>query len=254
MKLDYDPLAPTYDQRYAASPMHSTGLSLLALAGKTPSGRILEAGCGTGHWLSELASHGYAIFGLDFSAGMLDQARASGALRTRGDAVHLPFAPGVFQLVFCVNALHHFGNPPRFIQAAAHCLAPGGVLAIFTSDPHDASEAWFVYDYFPGVWENDLVRFHPRQSILEWMVQAGLQVQPPQIAEQIDEPKNGRSILADPFLQKHACSQLALLSVPEYEAGLAAIRADLEAAEQRGETLVFPSRFTLWLLTGWKPG
>lgn len=116
MKLDYDPLAPTYDQRYAASPMHSTGLSLLALAGKTPSGRILEAGCGTGHWLSELASHGYAIFGLDFSAGMLDQARASGALRTRGDAVHLPFAPGVFQLVFCVNALHHLGTHPGLFR------------------------------------------------------------------------------------------------------------------------------------------
>jgi ubiquinone/menaquinone biosynthesis C-methylase UbiE len=92
MKLGYDPLAQNYDQRYIASPMRATVAALLSLAQKIHPKRVLEAGCGTRHWLAVLTSHGYATFGLDFSAVMLAQARDSGTALTHADAISLPFA------------------------------------------------------------------------------------------------------------------------------------------------------------------
>ena len=60
----------------------------------------------------------------------------------------------------------------------------------------------------------------------------------------------GRQVMSDPFLQKHASSQLALLSDAAYAAGLARIEAALRQAEASGEALAFPARSTFAMLTG----
>jgi ubiquinone/menaquinone biosynthesis C-methylase UbiE len=66
---NYDDLAEVYDRRYEQSD-YSPVLQLLldfTRGGK----RLLEIGCGTGQWLSELAKAGHDIVGLDPSRNML---------------------------------------------------------------------------------------------------------------------------------------------------------------------------------------
>lgn len=70
-----------------------------------PEGRILDAGCGPGHLLADLAGGGWQPVGLDLSPAMLRlakkglQRRESAASLCRGRVQALPFAPQSFAAV-----------------------------------------------------------------------------------------------------------------------------------------------------------
>lgn len=51
------------------------------------------------------------------------------------DATNLPFSPASLDAVLCVNALHHFPYPLRFLRDIAAALRPGGHLLIFEPNP-----------------------------------------------------------------------------------------------------------------------
>jgi hypothetical protein len=85
------------------------------------------------------------------------------------------------------------------------------------------------------------------------MVAAGLEPVQWRLVDKVVSEKQGRTVLADPFLDKHAVSQLALLSDKAYAAGLTRIEAALAEAEGKGKTLTFPVTFALALLVGRVP-
>jgi hypothetical protein len=73
------------------------------------------------------------------------------------------------------------------------------------------------------------------------------------VAEHIVEPKVGRKVFADPFLEKNATSQLVLLSDEAYEAGLRRIQAAVEAAEAAGEQEIFAVDIPIGIVVGRLP-
>ena len=254
LRVDYDRLAAGYDRRFRESRLTGEGQALLALASNLPARRVLEVGCGTGHWLANLAAVTPALYGLDPSPGMLAQARRRPVplKLNRGVARQLPFKAGCCELVYCVNAIHHFQDPPAFIHAAARVLGRGGVLAVIGIDPRDRRNQWYGYHYFEGTYETDLQRFPAWPVVLAWMQAAGFsQIELRQV-ERVEELRQGRAVLADPFLSKSSTSQLALLSDEAYATGLQRIEAALQEAEARGETIVFPSEFSIEMMTGSK--
>ncbi len=73
--INYDEIANTYDQRYSgAYRPEGIAAKLLGLARDVRAERILEVGCGTGHWLSVLETSAQ-VYGMDSSAGILQKAR-----------------------------------------------------------------------------------------------------------------------------------------------------------------------------------
>jgi ubiquinone/menaquinone biosynthesis C-methylase UbiE len=78
------------------------------------TGTILDLGCGNGIFTQRLASEGAAVTGLDFSAHLLKQ-NPHGQL-ARGDATHLPFMNGTFDVVFEANLVHHVSNLPEVMR------------------------------------------------------------------------------------------------------------------------------------------
>jgi len=94
------------------------------------SPRILDVGCGTGDLTARLQrdlQHEF-IAGCDFSAGMLEQARArTRAVRwLQGDALHLPFRDGLFNALVSTEAFHWFPDPIAALHEFHRVLAPGG--------------------------------------------------------------------------------------------------------------------------------
>jgi ubiquinone/menaquinone biosynthesis C-methylase UbiE len=253
MNVDYDQVAPTYNRRYTASPMLGTEAALLALAHKVGARRGLEAGCGTGHWLEALQSLIPEVYGLDLSPGMLQQAQMRGShLRlTRGRATRLPFLSQAFDLVICVNALHHFGEPPVFISEARRLLRAGGALAVVGANPHEESrDSWYIYRYFEGTYEMDLERFPSPENITRWMSQSGFNRLERFVVENIDKTWMGREVFTDPFMKKESTSQLTLLTDEEYAAGLRRIETAVAEAEAGGRDIEFPSVFSLVMWIG----
>src|SRR4051794_28704755 len=93
----YDLLAPKFDHTPFRTPAGVLTATAEALAGLGPFGTGLDVCCGTGAGLAVLRSRCAAGFtGVDFSAGMLAQARSAhpDAGLVRADARALPFTEG----------------------------------------------------------------------------------------------------------------------------------------------------------------
>jgi len=252
-KVNYNEVAAVYDQRYRSEGQAGIAEYLQVLANKVKARAVLEAGCGTGHWLTALHDCGNR-YGLDYSAGMLARARQKDpALRlVHGTATRLPFRKNAFDLVFCVHALHHFDDPAAFIYEAHRTLVRGGALAIIGMDPQTEQDRWYLYDYFPGTYEADLKRYPSGKMILSWMKEAGFVRCERRIVAHIDHDFNGREVLGDPILQKNGTSQLSLLPDEDFTEGLARILIALQAAEGDGEDIVFPTHIALQALVGFR--
>ena len=254
-KLNYDQIASDYNQRYPDSQTWDRGQALLKLASQLKAKTILEVGSGTGFWLNLLHQVTPRLYGLDFSAGMISQARKQPApiKLTRGTATQLPYQSGTFDLLYCVDAIHHFGDHRSFIAEAFRVLKRGGALAVLGHDPHEAGEdSWYIYNYFEDVYDTDLRRYPSGKSVMDWMKADGFQNISAQEVEKIVNIHVGDGVFNDPFIKQNATSQLALLSAEKYQSGLKRIRETLEQARAGNERIVFRSQISVKMFLGYK--
>lgn len=103
--------------------------------------RVLDVGCGTGRHAVRLAMGGTAVTAMDFSRGMLAQARGKpGAERVRWVehdlAVHpWPVEVGGFDVVLSALVLDHVRDVGAFFESVARALAPGGRAVLTVMHP-----------------------------------------------------------------------------------------------------------------------
>ena len=143
----YDLLAPKFDQtpfRTADGLLDATAAALRPLG---PFGRGLDVCCGTGAGMRVLTSVCQGpITGVDFSTGMLAQARSAHpeARWVRADVRVLPFA-GAFDLAVSFGALGHFlpAQRPALFAGVYRALGPGGVFAFPIGAPQPITSAGY---------------------------------------------------------------------------------------------------------------
>ena len=135
----YDLLAPKFDHTPFRTPDGVLDATAGALRPLGPFGRGLDVCCGTGAGMGVLGSVCQGpIVGVDFSTGMLAQARSAhpGARWVRADVRALPFA-GAFDLAVSFGALGHFlpAERPALFAGVYRALRPGGVFAFPAGAP-----------------------------------------------------------------------------------------------------------------------
>jgi ubiquinone/menaquinone biosynthesis C-methylase UbiE len=145
----YDRLAPKFDHTPFRTPDAILGATTAALRRFSPFGPGLDVCCGTGAGLAVLASVCQGpVTGVDFSAGMLAQARhadsGAGATWVRADARELPFA-AAFGLAVSFGALGHFrpAERPALFAGVYRALRPGGLFAVPVAAPPPAGSRWY---------------------------------------------------------------------------------------------------------------
>ncbi|MFI6938314.1 class I SAM-dependent methyltransferase [Streptomyces sp. NPDC050418] len=127
----YDLLAPKFDHTPFRTPEHILDSVAEVLRTIGPFGHGLDLCCGTGagaRVLREVCEK--RVAGVDFSAGMLAEARRGtpgGADWVRGDALALPFGEA-FDLLVSFGAFGHFlpSQRPALFAEAHRVLRPGG--------------------------------------------------------------------------------------------------------------------------------
>lgn len=120
-------------------------------------GAIVDAGCGTGHMLPELAAaHPQRLLvALDLALPMLARCRerAAGQHLVAGDLHALPLAAGSVAGVWSSLSLQ-WCTPQRALDELARCLAPGGMAWLSTLGP---DTFWEFGAAFAGIDDADHV-------------------------------------------------------------------------------------------------
>ncbi|WP_127500760.1 class I SAM-dependent methyltransferase [Actinoplanes solisilvae] len=129
----YDLLAPKFDHTPFRTPEKILDASAEALASRGPFDNGLDVCCGTGAGLEVLERLCQGrVTGVDFSAGMLDQARLAhpGATLVQADVRALEF-DAEFDLAVTFGALGHFlpRERPALFAGVYRALRPGGLFA-----------------------------------------------------------------------------------------------------------------------------
>src|SRR5262252_6016708 len=119
------------------------------------SGRLLDAGCGTGEHVLLAAAHGAAAMGVDLSALAIEKARGKAAERGLtarfevADALHLERLGESFDTVIDSGLFHVFDDAARarYVTSLAAVVEPGGSYYMMCFS-----------DSQPGVWGPRRVR------------------------------------------------------------------------------------------------
>lgn len=144
-------------------------LEALAKHGIPSGARLLDVACGAGFVSLPLAAAGFAVEGIDLSAGSLQTARNKAAHLANVEfreenALALSAADGTYDAVILLDFLEHIDQPALAIKEAVRVLKPGGVIVVHTFNKtlparilaikalewltHDCPEHVHVYDLF----------------------------------------------------------------------------------------------------------
>ena len=243
MRVNYDSVAPTYDEhRGARGPAFDTR-TLAELARECEARTVLELGAGTGGKTSGfLAEYPCRIIGLDLSAGMLAKARAKGlgADWIQGSAAHIPLADASVDFVFGVYVLHHLDGLDAPFRECARVLGKG--RAVFITAPTDFIERHPMNAYFPSFAKVDLARFQSSEAIREALRRAGFR----DICAKrmVAAPRPIDRAFVERVANKFISTYL-LIPEDEFTAGLARLRADVREKGRLNVPLVWEA-LTVW--------
>jgi malonyl-CoA O-methyltransferase len=139
VRAGYDRWALVYD--HDANPLPALEEPFVHEAIGSVSGlAVLDLGCGTGRHALRLAAAGAEVTAVDFSEGMLAEARRKPGADTVRFVVHdlhdpLPFPAGAFDLVVSGLVLEHIGDLGGFFREAWRVLRPGGRAVVSAMHP-----------------------------------------------------------------------------------------------------------------------
>lgn len=134
----FDRVSPNYERMNnvmtLGSHVYWRALTRHAVAAR-PGERILDVAAGTGTMSAKFAQDGAEVTALDFSAGMLAEARArygdDGRIEfVQGDATDLPFADASFDATTVSFGIRNFNDPVAALREMRRVTRPGGRIVV----------------------------------------------------------------------------------------------------------------------------
>ena len=131
---DYQRWYETADGKAHDSQQKAAVLRVLPL----PAGndcKLLDVGCGTGHWSHFFASLGFGVTGIDLSLQMIGQARSrdrTPCLFGIGDACRLPFGDAAFDVVSAMAVVEFVSCVEAIVVEMFRCVRKDGAVIIGT--------------------------------------------------------------------------------------------------------------------------
>jgi len=138
-RYDFDSMAHSYDQWYetAEGKMYDRLEKNAVLKYLPQNGagmKLLELGCGTGHWSQFFACLGFEVTGIDVSVPMIETARSkpiSDVTFQTGDAHALPFTNNSFDITVAITTFEFVRNVELVLREMLRCTRkPGGQILV----------------------------------------------------------------------------------------------------------------------------
>jgi len=136
-RFDFDRITGSYDSWYAdrrGAMYDRLEKKLIArfLATETEGKRLLEIGCGTGHWSSFFSKCGFEVAGLDISEAMVNAALQKNIPNVSfcvADGHLLPFQDSTFDLTAAITTLEFVRDAEVVLREMIRCTRkPGRII------------------------------------------------------------------------------------------------------------------------------
>jgi ubiquinone/menaquinone biosynthesis C-methylase UbiE len=138
-RFDFDSVADTYDKWYETAEgamydrLEKKAISKHLLR-NVQRRKLLEIGCGTGHWSQFFSEFGFEVTGVDVSERMINVAKSKGIPNTSfqiADGHSLPFKNGTFDVTAAIVTLEFVRDAELVLREMVRCTrTPGGQLLI----------------------------------------------------------------------------------------------------------------------------
>jgi len=137
-RFDFDLLADGYDNWYAGrrGAMYDR-LEKKLITHLLPAGaegkKLLEVGCGTGHWCRFFSEYGFEVTGLDVSERMINAALQKGIPNVSfhiADGHLLPFADDSFDLTAAITTLEFVRDAEAVLREMIRCTRKTGMVLL----------------------------------------------------------------------------------------------------------------------------
>lgn len=97
-----------------------------------PNAKLIEIGCGWGHFIGEAAQEGYDAYGVELSphAARMAASRLSEERIINSTIEESGLPAGTFDLCVMIDVIEHVRDPKAFLETVSSLLKPGGYLFI----------------------------------------------------------------------------------------------------------------------------
>jgi ubiquinone/menaquinone biosynthesis C-methylase UbiE len=131
----YDVTWDSYDAQYSSEQDAKYKAALKALHAPTAFGIVLDVGCGSGLFFSQISDKAEIVVGVDITHNLLLKAKTQAKTFTnvhvvQADADHLPFKNGVFDTVFCFTVLQNMPKPKETLLEFKQQTKIGGKIVV----------------------------------------------------------------------------------------------------------------------------
>jgi SAM-dependent methyltransferase len=186
--------------------------------GLTEGMRLLDAGCGSGHFCAHALARGARVSGIDAAPAMIAIASrlAPGADFCVGPMEQLPWPDDTFDAVTSFNSLQFADDPDVTLREWVRVAKPGAAIAICVWGPREECELDSVWSVLSS--EPPAPRF--RERLVETVAAAGLELRThSSVSVPYEVPHRERFELAHGFLAR------GVAGMPEAEALAAMVSA-----------------------------
>lgn len=97
-------------------------------------GRLLDVGCGDGHFMTAMKRQGWSVSGIERDASTCAHARGLGHDVVDCSFEEFPATPGGYDAITMWGVLQLSTDPVRTLSLASRLLRPGGVMAVGVSN------------------------------------------------------------------------------------------------------------------------
>jgi SAM-dependent methyltransferase len=122
-----------------------------------PTGKILDFGCGTGHFLNDMKKSGWETTGVEVNKKAREYATSKFGLEVFSPETVRSLPENEYDCITLWHVLEHFHDPFGYFKEIKRLLKPGGtvIVALPNSESYDAlhyKKDWAAYDVPRHLW------------------------------------------------------------------------------------------------------
>jgi len=129
------------------------------------TGKILDIGCGVGHFLIEARNRGWQVYGTEYTDEAIEKCKAVGIPMKRGKLNPTWYDRGMFDIVTSFEVIEHINNPVEEVRNINMILREGGLLYITTPN-FNSVERYFLKSKYNVIKYPEHLCYYTRHTLI----------------------------------------------------------------------------------------